>query len=352
MPYNPIAVAVYGQGGDFTTSNPNKDGISAKSLVRPASIAINDHGVYIADSRNYRVLYYAGNSTEASLVYGQGGSFSTAINNNGGVSAASMSDPYSVAIYAGDVYITDPNNHRLLFFEWDSTTATRVYGQGGDFTTQALNYPSLAESGLYIPYAIATDGVGIYIADAGNNRVLYYAGTSTTATRVYGQGGNFATSNDNKGGISASSLYYPCGLAVDAGGIYIADYQNHRVLYYEGTSTTATRVYGQGASGTNFTSNGSSTSATGLNGPTGVALDASGVYIADHNNNRVLHYWGTSVTATGVYGQGGSLTSAAINQGAGAASPTATSLYHPWGIAVYSDRVYITDWDNHRVLRY
>ncbi|MBK9498250.1 MAG: hypothetical protein IPO06_02515 [Leptospiraceae bacterium] len=40
----------------------------------------------------------------------------------------------------------------------------------------------------------------------------------------------------------------PWGVAVDAGGVYIVDSKNHRVLYYPGTSTTATRVYGQGGS--------------------------------------------------------------------------------------------------------
>jgi len=351
--YTPTAVAVYGQGGDFTTSVVNNGGISEKSLFWPVSIAINDNGVYIADSRNYRVLYYAGNSTEASLVYGQGGSFSTANNNNGGISASSMSQPYSVAIYAGDVYITDPNNHRLLNFKWDSTTATRVYGQGGDFTTQALNYPSLAESGLYAPYSVTVSASGVYLVDKLNHRVLYYEGTSTTATRVYGQGGSFSTNIENNGGISASSLNDPSGLAIDKNGVYIADSENHRVLYYEGTSTTATRVYGQGGSfNTNTANKGGSVSTATLNNPSGVAVDERGVYIADNLNNRVLHFWGSSTTATGVYGQGGNLSSNAINQGAGSGSPSATSLYQPWGVAVYAGRVYIADMYNNRVLRY
>ena len=40
-----------------------------------------------------------------------------------------------------------------------------------------------------------------------NSRVLFYPSGSTTATRVYGQGGSFTTGTANKGGISANSLY-------------------------------------------------------------------------------------------------------------------------------------------------
>ena len=44
---------------------------------------------------------------------------------------------------------------------------------------------------------------------------MYFATGSTTASRVYGQGGNFATDTVNEGGISATSLYYPSGVTLD-----------------------------------------------------------------------------------------------------------------------------------------
>ena len=49
---------------------------------------------------------------------------------------------------------------------------------------------------------------------------------------------------------------------------------------------------------------GVSASDTSLSGPLGVFADASGVYVADSGNNRVLFYPETSTTATRVYGQG------------------------------------------------
>jgi hypothetical protein len=49
------------------------------------------------------------------------------------------------------------------------------------------------------------------VADQYNNRVLFYPSGSTTATRVYGQGGSFTTNTANNGGISANSLAFPTG---------------------------------------------------------------------------------------------------------------------------------------------
>ena len=55
---------------------------------------------------------------------------------------------------------------------------------------------------------------------------------STTATRVYGQSGAFTTT-DSPNPPTATSLNNPNGVAVDAqGGLFIADSNNHRVLYF------------------------------------------------------------------------------------------------------------------------
>src|SRR5690349_5972737 len=78
--------------------------------------------------------------TTARVVYGQLGSFTTAVANNGGISADSLSNPGGFALDAdGDVYVTDNGNHRVLVYPTGSTTATRVYGQGGSFTSGLVN---------------------------------------------------------------------------------------------------------------------------------------------------------------------------------------------------------------------
>ena len=101
---------------------------------------------------------------------------------------------------------------------------------------------------------------------------------STTADVVYGQLGSFTTSGSNDGGITANSLFQPAGVALDtSGNLYVADTFNSRVLFYPAGSTTATRVYGQGGSFTSDTPNNGGVGPHGLYNPTGVALDSSGI---------------------------------------------------------------------------
>ena len=107
-------------------------------------------------------------------------------------------------------------------------------GQGGLFSTNSANNGGVSAASLNGPQSVALDSnSNLYVADTYNNRVLFYPSGSTTATQVYGQGGSFTTSTANNGGVSATSLNNPYGVALDSGGnLYVADYNNNRVLFY------------------------------------------------------------------------------------------------------------------------
>jgi len=300
MGINTTATRVYGQGGGFTTGVPNNGvGASRKGLSAPTGVAIdNSNNVYIADRFNHRVLFYSGTNTTASRVYGQLGVFTSNTPNNGGISANTLNFPGDVAVDdSNNVYIVDRTNSRVLIYSGTNTTASRVYGQLGSFTSDIANNGGISANTLNLPYGIVVDNSNnLYIVDSSNHRVLFYNGANTTASRVYGQLGSFTSNAVNNGGISANGLNSPFGLAADrSNNVFIVDRLNNRVLFYTGTSTTATRVYGQGGSFTTNTQNNGGVSADSLDHPRGVAIDLSNnVFIVDHLNDRVLFYLGQS----------------------------------------------------------
>ena len=345
----PITAGVlYGQGGSFTSNTPNNGGVSASSLNFSQGIYVDAGGnLYVADGNNNRVLFYPSGSTTATRVYGQNGSFTS---NGAGVTANSFNNPQAIAVDSGgNVYISDEDNNRVLYYPAGSTTATRVYGQGGSFTSNGVNMGGVSANSLADPVGIVLDGSGnLYVADYGNSRVLFYPAGSTTATRVYGQGGSFTSNTANLGGISANSLNQAQSVALDSSGdLYVADIYNNRVLVYPANSTTATQVYGQGGSFTSGLVNNGGVSANSLNNPLALTVDSNGgLYVVDRSNNRVMFYAFGSTTATRVYGQGGNFNGSAQNNG----GVTANSLNQPWGVAVGGGNVYIADYGNNRVL--
>ncbi len=356
----PKAVTVYGQGGSFTSST---SGATSTTLSGIRNTIVDSSGnLYVADYNNNRVLYYAVGSTTATRVYGQNGSFtSNLVNNTSGaantVSSTSLHSPTGLALdNSGDLYVVDTANSRVLYYAVGSTTATRVYGQAGSFTSNSANNGGVSTNSLNWPNNIDLDNTGnLYVADTGNNRVLYYAANSTTATRVYGQNSSYTSSSvNNTNGtantLSTTSLNQPFGVTLDnSGNVYIADSGNNRILYYAGTSTTATAVYGQSL----YTTNATGISPTALNDPTSIDVDASGnLYAADFNNNRVLYYAVGSTTATRVYGQNGSFTSNLSNNTNGTGSIISAAGFNaPYGVtADNSGNIYVSDAYNNRVL--
>ena len=341
---------VYGQP-DFVSNSANNGNVSpsATSLRSPNSVAVDSGGnVYVSDWNNHRVLYYPAGSTTATRVYGQPDFLSFAPN-NGGVSATSLNGPMGVALDSGgNLYVADSGNHRVLYYPAGSTTATFVYGQPG-FTSNTQNNGGVSATSLNAPRSVALDsGDNLYVTDGFNHRILYYPSGSATATRVYGQP-NFTSNTFNKNGLSATSLFAPTGVALDSGdNLYAADSANQRVLYYPSGETTATRVYGQPDFVSNTGNNGG-VSATSLKDPARVALDDSdNLYVVDTSNHRVLYYPSGDTTAVRVYGQP-DFASGTVNNG----GLSATSLFYPNGVALDSGgNLYVAESGNNRALRY
>jgi len=158
--------------------------IGAGSLCRPAGVAVDDAGnLYVADENNNRVLEYANPfvacgctfpclGSPATKVFGQGGSFTSNTCDSdtidGTSTANDLCDPTGVAVDAsGNLYVADEINNRILEYKTPLTTdvaADRVFGQGGDFTSNLCDFDTPDGSSTAIdlcgPTGVAVDSAG------------------------------------------------------------------------------------------------------------------------------------------------------------------------------------------------
>lgn len=301
---------VLGQA-NFTAIDSNKGNAApdATSLSGPRSVCVDSAGrVYVADSSNFRVLRYdppIASNQAAVQVFGQS-DFATAVQNNGGTSNTSLSNPDGIAVDSnGNIYVIDRNLHRVLIFNSPATTdvvADFVLGQA-DFVTSTGNFPAGNPANNNLLQCIAgyvdKDG-NLYVCDEGNNRVLLFnppMANSKAASKVFGQP-SFTTNGFNEGGRSASSMFGPVGAAVCpvTGNLYVADAINSRILEFNDPlmgDTVADRVFGQLGDFTTGDINKGGISANTLNDVAGVTVDALGnLYGSDRLNSRLLRYNG------------------------------------------------------------
>ncbi len=259
---------------------------SASALVRPLALAIGPAGeIYIAEgnrvrqvTKDGRISTFAGTGTA-----GNAGS-------GGPAAQAQLNVPQGLAVdSAGNVYIADTLNNRVLRVDSDGTITTVAgdgeagyAGDGKPGPSAKLNLPT----GLAIGF-----GDTLFIADTGNNVVRQVAADGTIST-VAGTGE--AGYRGDAGRAGDAVLHAPGGLAFDnEGNLFIADTLNQRVRRVD-VNGQIESIAGTGVPG--YLGDGHPATFAELHLATnplegigqGIAVDSQGdVFIADALNGRV-----------------------------------------------------------------
>ncbi|MFL5735504.1 MAG: fibronectin type III domain-containing protein [Chloroflexia bacterium] len=304
-----------------------------------ASMAVDNQGnLYVTDFFNHRVLKYISPFTTDSIaddVWGQ--SDFTGNTCNRGLAAPNAttlcfgwgdSNNWTAGVEidsAGNLWVTDSGNNRVLRFPAGSHQANLVIGQQ-NFTGRT---PGSALNMLNAPAVVRVNSGGrVYVADQGNSRVLVFDPPfiNGMSGSVFGsgfaapsgidfdpvQGGVWIMSRDcnslERWDESAQTLIERIGgignlldrttgsIGIDsAGNRYIAigvgDYQNDVLMFAPGGSPTAPtkQLFGAGI--------GNDRTATGLASGGGVAVANNQLIVAD--NGRIIFWNNPSTLASG-----------------------------------------------------
>jgi sugar lactone lactonase YvrE len=330
----------------------------------------------IADEANNRVLIFESplsTNGNASVVLGQ---TSFIVNSMPAQITANMFTPAAVAAdSAGNLYVTDNNNCRILQFRppfSNNMNASLAIGAPSLTTTSASACSATANtigkpeaSRDLGPEGMVFDTAGnLWTTDPSNSRVLKFAApfsNGMSASIVIGQTamtGSFCNQSAQSASPTASTLCNAGGLAFDFNGdLWVSDSGNSRVLEFMppfSTGMAASLELGQPADSA-FTSSGSNNNAvrpTGstLDGPAGIVFDASGnLWVADYGNNRVLQYVAPFSNGMAAALEFGQATSTAFTSGS--AGVTQSALSGPAGITIDpSGNLLVDDSANNRVM--
>ena len=256
---------------------------------------------------------YAGTG---SLIYGGDG---------GPATAAGLGSPHGICLDSlGNLYIAAGYIRKVT----PSGIISSIAGIGIGGHTGDGGPATAAE--LEGPVAVAVDGGGnVYIADETVCiRKINALGIISTIA-----GGAHAGYSGDGGPATAALLNDPSGLAVDrAGNLYIADLSNNRIRKIDPSGIIST-IAGTGTAG--YSGDGVPATATELNAPADVAVDAGGnLYFIDEVNCRVrkIDPAGiiSTIAGTGVRsysGDGGPATAATLNLSTGIALDSCGNIY-------------------------
>lgn len=207
---------------DVSSVEPNAGGdAGADTFYWPFGIAVVEGRFVVADTGNRRVLVWRDGipapGRPADVVLGQPTPSAREENRGGPVAADSFRWPHAVAATgSGGLWVADAGNHRLL--RWDvhpeaDRPADAVLGQP-DFVSGA-EFPYVPQVGrLRFPYAVSTCEGALAIADTANNRILLQREGLDELDPVASLGQpTLADNGENRWtGVAADTLCWPYGL--------------------------------------------------------------------------------------------------------------------------------------------
>lgn len=334
-----------------------------------SNIAIDktNNKLYVADKGNHRVLRFslpiAGNQPVAECVFGQA-NFTSATS---GTTSTTFNNPAAIAVDASArLWVLDCGNNRVLWFNnansaSNGATANGVLGQA-DFTSSSSGTTdsrfTLNTGGFEITGITVSSAGGLYVSDHFNHRVLRFDNASSksngaAADGVLGQA-NFTSGSANRGGsVASNTLNFPMGIAITGTTMYVADQSNNRVLRFDNPAAASNGAAADGVLGQSlFTTSSAATTQSTMNGPAGVTIDGTGRLYVLDRDNFRVITYNTAASKSNGANADNVLGQANFTTAAG--STSSTTLEYPYGLAVDATnaRLYIADFGANRVLRY
>jgi serine/threonine-protein kinase len=302
-------------------------------------VAVDAEGnVYVADGANHRVRKITPDGTVTTLAGSD-----QVLPVDGPVSEAVFSTPTGIALtasgalYVADSVAEDPHPMRV-----------RVVTPEGMVTTLAGSWEDGYKDGFgpdaqfKVPASVAVDDAGnVYVADTNNHRIRLISPEGEVTTLAGPPEAGYVAGYAD-GPAAEARFQGPRSVAVDEeGNVYVADTGNHCIRLISPTGAASLTVSTLAGGKEPGYVDGPGAEAR-FNFPSGIAVDAEGnLYVADTANHRIR-----KITPEGVV-----TTLAGSGEPSDADGPAGEAAFRaPEGVAVDADgNVIVADTGNHRI---
>ncbi len=290
---------------DFASEGPAAAGRgAANGLHLPTGVIVVDGRLIVADAWHHRVLFWNQIPTQSDTPpdWALGQADLNQVETNRGRDQPQLDGlywPYGIAWINGRFLVSDTGNRRVLGWNGlpsQDRPADFMFGQPDAVSSEENRGAAVAANSFRWPHDFAGDGNQLWVADAGNHRVLGWSlipRQDQSASMVLGQKDfeiAYELPYDTQG---ARRLRFPYAIDLCENVLAVADTANNRILFWkvplsENCYAPAIDVIGQ----IDFAGNGEnrwqSVNETTLCWPYGICFHRGQLAVADSGNNRLM----------------------------------------------------------------
>lgn len=211
-------------------------------MYSPRGVFLGDDHLVVADSGNHRVLVWHSvpdtDEQPADVVLGQPDGATEGRAAGGRGPERGMNLPTGVLIHEGRLVVADAWHHRILVWNTvptvDDTAPDLVLGQPDASSVEPNAGTSCSASSFYWPFGVAMVAGRFWVTDTGNRRVLGWRNgipeEGQPADVVLGQP-DAGSREENRGGVvGPASFRWPHAVSGSEDLLLVADAGDHRML--------------------------------------------------------------------------------------------------------------------------
>jgi sugar lactone lactonase YvrE len=263
-----------GSGAEGRDDGPGE----VATLSHPQGLALDGTTLYVADTENH-MLRAVNLATGAVTTVAGTGEQLMGPRVGGPALGTALGSPWDLAVLDGTLYVAMAGTHQIWAMRLDSGFIVPHTGNGredlvdGPLDSASMNQPS----------GLATDGTRLWVADSEASAIrVVELGAGGHIRTVVGEG-LFEFGDRDGRGPSEVRLQHPVGIAWHAGTIYVADTYNHKIKRLDPVTAECRTWLGRGEPGADD----GEAEAASFGEPSGLAVAAGRLYIADTNNHAV-----------------------------------------------------------------
>ncbi|MCG7988045.1 MAG: redoxin domain-containing protein [Candidatus Thiodiazotropha weberae] len=302
-------------------------------LSAPGKVAVNSNSIAISDSLNNRIIV-TNHSGKIKHIVGSG----TPGKQDGSFTDASFSSPQGLLFNNNHIYVADTGNHLLRLIDLDNDSVTTIAGNGSLERKQRGQFQAKS-IGMASPWALALLDDRLFIAMAGSHQIWVYSISSKQLSRFAGSGREGILDGD----VEQATFSQPSGLNIDNDWLYIADSEASAVRRVDLKNNLVETLLGTGLF--DFGDRDGDLQSAKLQHVLGISVkDQTSIYLADTYNHKLKRIDLESSSVESLIGDG--------KPGFLSTVDGQLQLNEPGGLALYEDRLYITDTNNDRIVVY
>jgi len=242
----------------------------------PQGLAAAHGRLYVADTENHLIRAIDLETFEVSTAVGTG-----ELDNDragGGMGAGQgINSPWDIAIEGSTLYVAMAGAHQIWRIDMPVGFARAFAGSGRE---NLVDGPT-ETSALAQPSGICAAGGNLYVADSEASAVRRIDMATEQVSTIIGEG--LFSFGDVDGAAPKAKLQHPLGIAPHGMTLLVADTYNHKIKRIDPGARTLTTLFGTGAAGAS-TADGR----PAFFEPGGLSVLGDDLYVADTNNHRIL----------------------------------------------------------------